>query len=240
MEKMLEPLKKTRLYEAIVEQLVELIKDGKLKPGDRLPSERQLSEELQVSRTAIREALRSMESMGYIDSKVGGGTYVKSVTMDSVIDPFSVMLAQNGNLLSDLVDVRMLLEGEIASLAAKKATKEQVDRIRLELDEMKKDIENGGNGLKGDNTFHDMLADVAANSALTLILTMCAGLLSKTREATLKIPGQPLMALADHHAILDAIESHQHAQAATLMRRHLRKVRRSFDKMNKQKQGKDR
>ena len=68
MEKMLEPLKKTRLYEAIVEQLVELIKDGKLKPGDRLPSERQLSEELQVSRTAIREALRSMESMGYIDS----------------------------------------------------------------------------------------------------------------------------------------------------------------------------
>ncbi len=230
---LLEPLKKTRLYEEIVDQLITLMKMGKLKPGDKLPSERQLSEELHVSRTAIREALRSMESMGYIDSKVGGGTYVKSVTLDNVMDPFTVMLSQDEKLISELVDVRLLLEGEIASLAAKNATDEQIADVRRCLEDMKNDIESGGIGLNGDNEFHSLLAKIANNSALMLILNMCSELLSKTREATLTIEGMPQIALDDHLEILAALEEHSPTLATKLMRKHLKKAGRNLAKANK-------
>lgn len=229
---MLEPLKKTRLYEEIVDQLITLMKAGKLKPGDKLPSERQLSDELQVSRTAIREALRSMESMGYINSRVGGGTYVKSVTLDNVIDPLSVMLSQDEKLISELVEVRVLLEGEVASLAAKNATPSQISEARAALDNMSHDISIGGIGLAGDNAFHNTLAKIADNSALSLILNMCSELLSKSREATLTIPGQPENSLKDHYEILAAVESGSSAQASKLMRQHLRKARRNLEKTN--------
>ena len=231
--RMLEPLKKTRLYEEIVDQLISLMKMGKLKPGDKLPSERQLAEELHVSRTAIREALRSMESMGYIDSKVGGGTYIKSVTLDNVMDPFAVMLSQDEKLLSELVDVRVLLEGEVASLAAKNVTQEQINEVRKTLEGMEADIKAGGNGLSGENAFHNMLAKIADNSALSMILNMCSELLSKSREATLTIPGQPQNSLNDHYEILEAVETHSSALASTLMSRHLRKARKNLEKTNK-------
>jgi len=85
---MLEPLKKTRLYEEIIKQLQELIRRGDLKPGDRLPTERELALQLNVSRTAIREALRSMEVMGFIKSRVGGGTYIRQVELHAPQQPF--------------------------------------------------------------------------------------------------------------------------------------------------------
>ena len=89
---MLEPLVKTRLYEEIVKQIINRIKSGELKPGDKLPTERELASQLKVSRTAIREALRSLEVMGVIDSKVGSGTFVKEMSLDSLMDPLQAYL----------------------------------------------------------------------------------------------------------------------------------------------------
>lgn len=227
---MLEPLKKTRLYEEIINQLLELIKNGTLKPGDRLPSERQLAEQLQVSRTAIREALRSMESLGYISSKVGGGTYIRSVTLDNVITPFSVMMSQDEKLIRELADVRELLETEIASLAARNITPEDADRLDKCLDDMEQDIQDGGTGLIGDNEFHSILAQIANNSALSMICELCAELLSKGRATTLSIPGQPAKALADHRLISHAVREGSPKNAAKLMRQHIRKAQKNLDR----------
>lgn len=226
---MLEPLKKKKLYEEIVKQLTDLIEEGKLLPGDKLPSERQLAEELNVSRTAIREALRAMESMGYIESKVGGGTFVKAISLDNVLNPFSAVLSQNKKLISELLEVRQLLEAEITLLAAKRATDKDFEAMQKALDDMEKDIGNGGIGLEGDIDFHSALATASRNSAMSEILRMCAGLLSKSRQTTLSIPGQPTRSLNDHKAIFNSIKNGSEVLAQELMKDHIKKAIANFN-----------
>lgn len=232
---MLEPLKKTRLYESIVNQLLSLIMDGTLKPGDKLPPERQLAEELQVSRAALREALRSMESLGYLESKVGGGTYVRSVTLDNVISPFSVMLSQDEQLIRELLDVRILLETEIAYLAAKNITPEYAERLMGTVDRMKAEADAGRNGVECDNEFHDLLAEISQNSALKLIFELCYELLSKSREATMNLPGQPTKTVEDHRRIATAVIEGSSVNASKLMRQHLKKAQKNLDSASLQK-----
>lgn len=226
---MLEPPKKTRLYENIIEQLLSLIKDGTLKPGDKLPTERKLSEELGVSRTAIREALRSLEVLGYIHSKVGGGTYISEITLENVMSPFSAVLSQNKKLIIELIEVRMLLESEITRLATKNMTPAKIKKIQKALDDMRTEIDAGTNGLEADNSFHNALAVASENQALKLILDMCGNLLSQTREATLNIPGQPEKTLHDHEEIFEAIRKGDSDLAAFRMQQHLRNAKRNLE-----------
>jgi GntR family transcriptional repressor for pyruvate dehydrogenase complex len=225
---MLEPLKKTRLYEEIVKQLIGLIEGGTLKPGDKLPSERQMAEELGVSRTAIREALRALESMGYIESKVGGGTFIREISLDRALLPFSTVLSQDKNLIKELLEVRQLLESEIALLASKRATEEDIKRMEAALGSMREDIDGGGIGLRGDNAFHDALALASRNMAMSKILGLCDELLSKSRESTLRIPGQPARSLEDHFAILNAVKNKDHLLAQQLMKQHIIKAQENY------------
>jgi GntR family transcriptional repressor for pyruvate dehydrogenase complex len=221
---MLVPLKKARLYEEIIKQLLELIRKGDLKPGDRLSPERELAIQLNVSRTAIREALRSMEMMGFIDSKVGGGTFIRQVTLDNIIEPFSGLLSQDKKLMMELIEVRMLLETEIAKLAATRINEEKAFAIEESIKIMEKEISEGGIGLKGDNAFHDSLSKASENAAMGKILNMCGDLLSSTREATLRIPGQPLKSIDDHRKIFEAVKSGDEKKAGAFMKEHLTKA----------------
>ena len=225
---MLEPVKKTRLYEDIVKQLISLINSGSLKPGDRLAPERDLAIELNVSRTAIREALRALELMGFIDSRVGGGTFIRQITLDNVIDPFSSLLAQDKKLILELIEVRQLLETEIAKLAAKRITPEGIAEIKESIDLMEREIAAGGIGINGDNAFHEMLAKAAANSAMEKILNMCRDLLSYSRQASLEIAGQPEKSLRDHIAIYNAICDKDEKLAGKLMKVHLIKAQKNI------------
>ncbi len=227
---MLEPMKKTRLYEGIIKQLLDLIKSGELKPGDKLPTERDLAIQLNVSRTAIREALRTMEMMGFISSKVGAGTYIKKITMDNVIEPFSGILSQDKKLIIELIDVRMLLESEVVKLAAEKINDEKIAAIENSLKLMEEEIREGGIGLKGDNAFHNALAEAAENTALSKILSMCGDLLSSTREATLKIPGQPVKTIQDHRQIFEAVRAGDKKNAVIFMKEHLTKAHKNLIK----------
>ena len=225
---MLEPLKKIRLYEEIVKQMIELIEGGTLKPGDKLPPERQLAEELNVSRTAIREALRSLESMGYIESKVGGGTFIREISLDNALLPFSAVLSKDKNLIKELLEVRQLLESEIALLASKRASEEDIERMEAALDLMRQEIDSGEIGLRGDNAFHNALAIASQNMAMSKILGLCDELLSKSRESTLRIPGQPAKSLEDHASIFNAIKDKDHLLAQQLMKQHMIKAQENY------------
>lgn len=227
---MLEPLKKTRLYEEIIKQLTDLINKGSLKPGDRLPTERELAVQLNVSRTAIREALRSLEMMGFIESKVGEGTFIKKITLNNVLEPFSNILLQDKKLIIELIEVRLLLESEIAKLAARRINADKAVEMKNSLDLMEREIAEGGNGIKGDNEFHNVLARAAENSAMSKILSMCGDLLSATRLATLEIPDQPQKSLEDHQEIYEAILSGDEERSAELMREHLIKAQRNLER----------
>ena len=218
---MLEPMKKTRLYEGIVKQLTDLINSGTLKPGDRLPTERELAVQLNVSRTAIREALRSLEMMGFIESKVGEGTFIKEITLNNVIDPFSSILFQDKKLMAELIEVRLLLETEIAKLAARKITLAKAADIEKSLDLMEHEIAQGGIGIKGDNQFHNALAAAAENTAMSKILSMCGDLLNSTREAALKSMKDTRIGLKHHRDIFEAVKAGDEEKAVALMKNHL-------------------
>ena len=145
-----------KLYEEIAAQMMEQIRSGALRPGDRLPPERTLAEEYGVSRTAIREALRSMEMMGCVESHVGEGTYIKTPSLQEIVDPFSMLIAQNGRMGGDLIEARLILETEIAALAARRRTDEQLSALEKTLAEMRRDIESGGMGIEADERFHEI------------------------------------------------------------------------------------
>jgi GntR family transcriptional regulator, transcriptional repressor for pyruvate dehydrogenase complex len=216
-----ETLTKTRLYEEIIKQIIVSIKSGELKPGDRLPAERDLAMQMKVSRTAIREALRSLDTMGIIDSKVGSGTYIKEMSIDGLMDSFAGVLSKNERLIIELIEVRLLLEVEIARLAARMINEEKIKAIEKTLKTMEDEINDGGLGIKGDNAFHNELANAAENLAMTSILGLCGDLLDSTRKAALTALGDPRIGLESHRAIFGAVRAGDEDEAAKLMKKHL-------------------
>lgn len=222
-----------KLYEEIAAQMMEQIRSGALRPGDRLPPERTLAEEYGVSRTAIREALRSMEMMGCVESHVGEGTYIKTPSLQEIVDPFSMLIAQNGRMGGDLIEARLILETEIAALAARRRTDEQLSALEKTLAEMRRDIESGGMGIEADERFHEILVGAAGNEALSTMLNMCSGMLSRTRPLTQSIKGVPKMALKDHTAIFEAVRIQDERTARRLMRGHLNRALKNLGRLQK-------
>lgn len=227
---MLEPLSKTKLYEEIVRQLMDKIKSGQLKPGDKLPTERELTLQCNVSRAAIREALSALEMMGITESKAGSGTYIKAMTLDNLLDSFAGLITKNDRLIMDTLQVRFILETEIARLAARKATPQDIAALEKTLSNMEQEIAHGQIGLVGDNEFHTQLAVIADNLAMVSILGLCGELLSSTRQAALKALGDPSVAMRHHRAILDAIKNKDETKAALLMQEHLQKAYHNVEK----------
>lgn len=225
--------KATKLYEDIAARMIAQIHAGSLRPGDRLPPERALAEEYGVSRTAIREALRSMEMMGCVESRVGEGTFIKAPSLSNIVDPFSMVLTQNGQLGSELIEVRLILETEVAALAARRRTDEQLLRLQSALSTMEEDIASGGMGVEADGEFHAILAEAAGNDALHVMLDMCEGMLSRTRPITQSVKGVPRMALKDHAAICEAIRIRDEKAARRLMRTHLNRALRNLSRAQK-------
>ena len=224
-------VKKTRLYEEIVKRILSMMQAGIFKPGDRLPAERILAEEYGVSRTAVREAMRSLELMGYVESRVGEGTYVTVPCMEQVVEPFSMMVSQDTRLSAELIEVRLILETEIAMLAARRITDEQLAVLRTSLVDMEADILSGGLGVQADEQFHSTLVQAANNSALNIVLDMCSGMLSSTREVTQRLKGVPEKTLKDHRLIYEAVEARDEKKARRLMRQHLMRALSNLDRV---------
>lgn len=227
----MEPIRKSRLSEQVLERIKGAIKDGTYKAGDQLPNERDLAEQLQVSRASVREALRTLGNMGIIESRVGvnGGTYVKELTIDGIIDPFSEMLGNEHRIILEMIDFRLVIETEYARIAAERRQADDLRRIRESLETMELEVGEGEIGLNGDNAFHDAVAMATHNSVFLKMLQVSKGLLSRTRETTLSIEGQPSHSIDDHRKIFRAIEKKDSDEAAKNMREHLKKAMRNAE-----------
>ena len=141
METPLEAIKQRRLYQDVVRQIRNLIDEGTLKPGDRLPSERELAEQLQVSRSSLREAMRTLELQGLVVSRPGAGTFVSNDTNGSVADALTAYLADGKDALKDVFEMRHILEPQMAALAAGRATPEDLQRLEQMLTQQADQIE---------------------------------------------------------------------------------------------------
>src|SRR5215472_3422191 len=113
-------VRRTRVYHEIVDQIRELIADGRIKPGDRLPPERELAELFKASRNSVRDAIRVLEQMGLTESRQGDGTYVRSVSAEDLAEPLALIVLQSRTQMRELLEVRRVLEPALAEFAAER------------------------------------------------------------------------------------------------------------------------
>jgi GntR family transcriptional repressor for pyruvate dehydrogenase complex len=218
------PVRKTRVSQEIIGQVQDLISSGRLRPGDRLPSERALAQTLGVGRSTVREAIRAMESLGLLEARAGEGTFLADPSGSQGRDPVTASLFQTWSTQSKLFEVRRVLEPGLAALAARRATPEQIEKLRAILSDQEREIRAGETGMKEDTTFHFVLAEATGNEVLLRIVDSLMDLLRRTREASLQRGGRPARSLKQHRAILRAIEARNPALAERRMREHVRDV----------------
>ena len=222
----IEPVKSTRIYEEIVRQVKQLIAEGKLKSGDRLPPERDLAEKFVVSRTSVREALRALQSRGLIDIRAGEGAFIRDISVDALIEPLALVILPHREAVGELFEARRLLEPAISALAARRATREELTEMERILDEQAKEVSQGRTGVAQDTALHSTIANSAHNRAITRIVSALMDLLTQSREESLHTPGRPTRSHEDHRQILDAIRRRDEVAAHRAMLDHLIAVER--------------
>ena len=215
---------KTRVSQDIIEQVRDLLTSGRLEPGDRLPSERELAQTLSVSRSSVREAVRAMESLGLIEARAGEGTFVAASAVRREPDPITASLLENWSRQHKLFEVRRVIEPDLAALAARRATAEQIEKMRTILAEQQAQIRQGGNGVRQDTLFHYLLAEATGNEVLVRIMDSLMDLLLKTREESLQHDKRPARSLKQHRAMLRAIEARNPRVAERLMYQHIAEI----------------
>src|SRR5437667_742691 len=220
----IEPIKSTRIYEAIVRQVKAMIAEGRLTSGDRLPPERELAEQFVVSRTSVREALRALESLGLIEIRPGEGTFVRGVSVESLIEPLALVMLPQREAFGELFEARRLIEPALAALAARRATPEELHEMDRILEEQAKAVAAGRTGLEQDAEFHSAIGAAAHNRAITRIAHAVMDLLRQSREESLNTPGRPTRSHEDHRRLLAAIRARNEAAARQAMVDHLQAV----------------
>jgi GntR family transcriptional regulator, transcriptional repressor for pyruvate dehydrogenase complex len=217
-------VRKTKVYHEIVDQIRELISAGRIKPGDRLPPERELAELFKASRNSVRDAIRVLEQMGLIESRQGDGTYVRSVSAEDLAEPLALMLLQSRTQMRELWEVRRVLEPSLAEFAASRITDEELDELETILEAQRRKVESGSTALEEDIAFHYGIAEAARNTVMLRTLDTLVDLLRQSRERSLQQHDRPAYSLAGHVRILAALRRRDPEGARAEMLRHLREV----------------
>ena len=219
---MLKPIQKKRVSDLIVEQIDEMIVSKKLNPGQILSSERELVNELQVSRASLREALRILESMGVIEIKPGRGIFVADVTT-SLFAPFEVWLESHRESLIEQFEVRLVIEPDAAYFAAKRASHELILEMKKSLEHFIhcKNDNNTIGMIEYDSEFHNLIAQATNNHTLSVLMETITNSLLCGWKATLHIPSRVEKTVREHSEILHAIENRLAEKASQMMKSHL-------------------
>jgi GntR family transcriptional repressor for pyruvate dehydrogenase complex len=233
-----EPIRPKKISEEIVEQIKKLIAKGELKPGDRIPSERDLATMLGVSRPSVREAIMVLDAMGFLESRQGGGTFVRALTETSIADPLAILVEQRDpELLRALVEVRMGLESWSAYLAAQRATDAEIAELRRLFDIMEAQATNGGWDPDVDARFHYAITAATHNSLQMHVLNSVHTLFHATIQVALMEfyrQQDTIQALRDQHAeVLTAIAAHDPELAREKMMIHLTMVEKKMTELLK-------
>ena len=209
----------------IISHLIALIQDyivgGQLKPGTELPPERQLAQQLGVSRFSLREALRVAQAKGLIEIMRGRRPRVAKPTISAASEAISLILKRNENTFVELVEARQILECQIAKLAASRATNEQISRMRESIKQIEQDPDNIVLCAEKDLEFHEILTEAAGNRVFQIMLEPLSELLKESRLKTIQKKGIN-RAVTAHKAILCAINERNSDRASQEMRRHLK------------------
>jgi GntR family transcriptional repressor for pyruvate dehydrogenase complex len=221
---MFNPIKSTKVYEQVIDQIKDMIYKGTLKKGDRLPSERSLVEQLQVSRASIREALSALEVIGLIECRQGGGNYIKTSFEDNLLEPLSIMYMLEGSNPQEIWELRKTMEVEAVGLAANRINDEQLKELKTLLSSFNIDEDESYNA-EIDKQFHYKIAECSGNILIYNILKTVSALvedfIKDIRRTILTDKENWDVLFSQHKEICLAIERHNSDDARQAMRQHL-------------------
>jgi len=226
----LDPLRGLPLKEQVVRRLAGLIEEGVLQPGDRLPSERELSEQLRVSRGTVREAVQFLHALGLMEIRHGSGTFVRvsSGDQEGLRDEWRRWTLRHAERVRELLEVRKGLESFAAELAAERADETSLETMSIALERMEAAV--GAPDVtalvQADVLFHRALCAAAGNAALSELADALGEQLLRERGATWDLPGRPARSLAEHGEIEHAVRAGDASRARESVLAHLESVER--------------
>jgi len=215
---------KGRRYEPVAEQIQRLIASGALGPGDRLPPERELAAKFGVGRSSLRDAIRTLEVMGIVESRHGRGTVVRDLSTDALVVPLASVLSHKRELVAELLDVRRMIEPALAARAAANATEDELSRLEDILRRQAEKVRRGEPSIEEDSEFHYAIALAARNSVVLRVLDVLMDLLRESRARSLQVKGRPEQSCAGHRRILRAIKRRDGLAAEAAVRKHLKEI----------------
>lgn len=226
-----EPIILQRTAQAVVERFKSLILDGVLRPGDRLPAERQLAVDLDVSRPILRDALAILEADGLVATRQGEGTFVADLIGQVFSDPVSRIMRASSKGLADYMEFRLLMEADMAGLAAQRATPADLDMLAslrqamLDADAVDDD---GRLEAQLDVELHTLVVEAAHNIVYLHVLRACYRLLAddvfSNRTRLYRLPGERGILLTQHLALIDAILAGDEKAARKAAQEHIEHV----------------
>lgn len=227
----LQPIVTTRLYQQVAEQIAQLIQSKHWRPGERLPAERDMAKSLGVSRPTVREALVALELQGLVEVRTGAGVYVKSAGNE----PVAIIQDEKdpGPSPFDIIDARIIIEGEMAAIAAASVGPAELESLAEAIAIMSEAIQFGAQQVDskedGDFLFHSRIAAVSCNTVLqSMVEQLWEGMrrpIFKAISARVRLSKNALRAVQDHRMVYDAIAAGDPSRAKEAMRRHLEQVK---------------
>lgn len=234
MEMGFKPIENIKVYRQVIEQIQEMIYRGHFKKGDRLPSERELRDQLNVSRASIREAFSVLEIVGLIESRPGEGTFITNGGGNNILKPLSMVLMLEDNLSEELLEFRRVLEIDSVRLAVERANEMELEEIKKYNDILANSVGHEETSVQADRMFHSAIAKSSRNKVLYDVMVA----ISDAMDYHIKYTRTKLVSKSEtmnnfvqqHWEIYDAIKSGESKDAMRKMENHLDYVEKLINK----------
>lgn len=220
---MFTPIKNTKVYECVVKQIKLMINMGALKKGDKLPTEREMAEQLQVSRASVREALRALEVIGLTESRQGAGNFIKESFEGALFEPLSIMFTIENSTGDDIYEIREILELETVKLAAVRINEEELMTMKEAVEEMM-NCDDEDRNIELDKKFHYTIAKASRNMLIINFLQVISELIDEfikdSRSKILVEKNNRHRLMNIHYSIYEALNDRNPDKAYKCMKEH--------------------
>jgi GntR family transcriptional regulator, transcriptional repressor for pyruvate dehydrogenase complex len=220
---LIKPEKNMKVYDQVVEQVRDMIVEGSLKKGDRLPSERDLAEQLNISRSSVREAIRALDVIGLVESRHGGGNYIRESFENSLFEPLSMMFMLEKCKIRDILELRRIMEVETSALAASRIRNDELDKLSIIIEKMKITGDEEIN-VQLDRDFHYSIARASENflviNILDVISTLMDTFIKGARGIILSDEKNRQELNLRHESIYKSLSNHDPEGTVSEMRKH--------------------
>lgn len=225
------PFERDILSEKIAAKLLSLIKEKELRPGDKLPPERELATKMKVSRPSLREALRALSIMKVVEIRHGDGTYISSLSPQMLVEHLDFVFTLDDSTFLELFETRKIIEVGIVALAAQRITDEEIAALEVCVTRSSEATHDPKALLQLDLDIHSQIAQAARNHMLIGFMQVINSLGLASRQRTVQLPGVPERSIGDHQRIVAALKARNPEAARQAMLDHLANVQQELKRM---------